>query len=339
MTDQNMIPADKVRELIEHFESKDIGIESYGILGRFRALLPTPQPTTGLLGRWATHPDYGDVMCVANEPVNDKVLVFHLHLGSGESLGALVPLSSLTFPHQATRPEDVPAGEAWLVDVEDSEESHKSIVAFKAGPDYWRTPDGVTTTICWLDGEVTLISPLTPERPVSDLQAKYDALEDKYREAQERIKTLEQASTPRTVTTLEEYAALPVGSVVSDNQNYPFSKDETVGWSRPNSTNCYMSRDLARTTRTVLRYGWGDEQPAWRIEAHNPDNFRVGEYIIDIDGDSGTVTPEWIELWDTDEDTFGARRFAPFIVFPSKDAATPEAIEEARKARDKEMEE
>ena len=143
----------------------------------------------------------------------------------------------------------------------------------------------------------------------------------------------------RTVTTLEEYAALPVGSVVSDNQNYPFSKDETVGWSRPNSTNCYMSRDLARTTRTVLRYGWGDEQPAWRIEAHNPDNFRVGEYIIDIDGDSGTVTPEWIELWDTDEDTFGARRFAPFIVFPSKDAATPEAIEEAKQARDKEMEE
>lgn len=60
MSDQT-IPAEKVRELIEYFEGKDIGIESYGILGRFRALLPTPpQPTTGLLGRWAKHDAYGD---------------------------------------------------------------------------------------------------------------------------------------------------------------------------------------------------------------------------------------------------------------------------------------
>lgn len=349
MTNQNTIPAEKVRELIEKFKEDT---KHDCIVADLRALLPAPpQPTTGLLGRWAKHPEYGDVVCGWDKPDTDgRILVRWVdENATGAANWVYAPLPSLTFPEQTTKPEDVPAGEAWLVDVNSPlRESHKSILALKAGTDFWRTSDGITTCSCWHDSEITLISPLAPERPVSDLQAKsteraldrvkakYDELESKYREAQERIKTLEQASTPRTVTTLEEYAALPVGSVVSDNQNYPFSKDETVGWSRPNSTNCYMSRDLARTTRTVLRYGWGDEQPAWRIEAHNPDNFRVGEFIIDIDGDSGTVTPEWIEMWDPDEDTFGARRFAPFIVFPSKDAATPEAIAEAKKARDKE---
>lgn len=168
MTDHNTIPADKVRELIEYFEGKAIGIESYGILGRFRALLPTPpQPTTGLLGRWAKHDAYGDVVVISDySSYNGKVWVSYTD--NDEPDGAStdhVPFDSLMFPEQATKPEDVPAGEAWLVDVEHSKESHKSIVALKYACDDWRTSDGVTNCSFWEDTEVTLISPLTPERP------------------------------------------------------------------------------------------------------------------------------------------------------------------------------
>jgi len=200
-----------------------------------------------------------------------------------------IRFSDLTFPEQATKPEEVPAGEAWLVEQLGEGEQR----AFKTDKDEWQTSSSNPLAVYNVpDDNITLISPLTPEHPGKDnLQARYDALDAKYREAVEKIKTLEQAL---------------------DNLHAMKAKWRVCGDEQP-------------------------DQPAWRIEAHNPDNFRVGEYIIDIDGDSGTVTPEWIELWDTDEDTFGARRFAPFIVFPNRDAATPEAIEEAKQARDKEM--
>ena len=91
-----------------------------------------------------------------------------------------------------------------------------------------------------------------------------------------------------------------------------------------------------RVTRTVVRYGWGDEQPAWRIE-HDAKNLRVGDYIIDCVDDYGTVEniAETGTRY-TDGNALGKQRFAPFIVFTNKDAATPEAIAEAKKARDKE---
>lgn len=287
MTDQNAIPAEKVRELAAKYDG-DMPTDAHFLLGEIkadlRALLPTQQPTTGLLGRWAKHPEHGDVVCMWDRPDPEgKMHVRWVDESFPMSTGRYyVPLSDLTFPEQATKPEDVPAGEAWLVDVEDSEESHKSIVALKYACDDWRTSDGVTNCIFWQDSEVTLLAPLTPERPgKDDLQAKYDALEDKYREAVEYIAELKPA-----------------------NLHPPFG------------------------TKT---------EPAWRIE-HSPDNLRVGEYIIDIDGDDGAVTHEWRGRWDTDGEAYGAPPFAPFIVFPSKDAATPEAILEAKKARGKEME-
>ena len=164
------IPAEKVRELAAKY-SGDVPTDPHFLLGEIkadlRALLPTQQPTTGLLGRWAKHDAYGDVLCMWDKPSRfGKMRV--AHVSEGKTSGAehwYAEFDSLTFPHQTTRPEDVQPGEAWLVDVEDSEESHKSIVALKYACDDWRTSDGVTNCSFWEDTEVTLISPLTPERP------------------------------------------------------------------------------------------------------------------------------------------------------------------------------
>jgi len=342
MTEQT-IPAEKVRELIEHFEGKDIGIESYGIIGRFRALLPAQQPTSGLLGRWAKHPEHGDVVCVWDEPMEGHITVHYRY--KDERTGTLydqVPLDSLTFPHQATKPEEVPAGEAWLVDVNATHFKAEKATGFRDEDGGWLIVHvEKESEIAWddcYDKHITLISPLTPERPrKDDLQAKYDVMEDKYREASEGIEVLSQDGTPCTVTTKAEYIALPEGSVAAQPGELDvYIKNDFGGWDRLNTTASFPNADLAGTTRTVLRYGWGDEQPAWRIE-HRSDNLCVGEYIIDIDGDDGAVTHEWRGRWDTDGDAYGAPPFAPFIVFPNKDAATPEAILEAKKARDKEM--
>lgn len=342
MTDQNMIPAEKVRELIEHFEGKDIGIESYGIIGRFRALLPAPpQPTTGLLGRWAKDSVHGDVL-VTSDCADSDGEVWVRWIDETRQIGVSglpVPLSSLTFPEQATKPEDVPAGEAWLVEQLGEGEQR----AFKTAKDEWQTSSSNPLAVYNIpDDNITLISPLTPERPLSDLQAKYDALEDKYREAQERIKTLEQPSTPRTVTTEAEYAALPEGSMIVDADDDVWRKVLSGNWIQEMSYQMLGDAKLSGTTRTVLRSGWGDEQPdqpapVWRIE-HDHKNLRAGEYIIDIDDDDGTVTKkdEKRGWWLTDSMALGNKTEAPFIVFSDKDAATTEAIAEAKRARDKE---
>lgn len=347
MTEQ-AIPAEKVREILKKLVDDGHGCPEQtlgAVEDSLRALLPAPpQPTTGLLGRWATHPEYGDVMCVANEPVNDKVLVFHLHLGSGESLGALVPLSSLTFPHQATRPADVPAGEAWRIKT-----IYGEFNAIKAPKGYFDNEDGsmYPWIVCDEGGEgvgftndITLVCPLAPERPVSDLQAKYDELEAKYREAQEKIKALEQA-TPRSVRTPEEYDALPVGSIVAEPGNSAWEKNSNGRWNLVGSERVELYPFIYDdSSRTVLRYGWGDEQheqPTWRIQ-HNLIFLYEGEYVIDSHGNEGTVD-SWSEEYDhwwLDNTGRTTTTFSPFIVFPNRDAATPEAIAEAKRVRDKE---
>lgn len=275
MTEQN-IPAEKVRELATKYDGDGSGDPERllaDLLRDLHGLSTPPQPTTGLLGRWAKHEEYGDVVCTWDRPTPEgNMHVRWVDESFPVATGRYyVPLSDLTFPEQATKPEEVPAGEAWLVDVEDSEESHKSIVALKDEHDAWRVCGELMTDFFWRDKEVTLISPLTPERPESDLQAKYDALDAKYREAVEKIKTLEQPS------------------------------------------------------------------PVWRIE-HDWLNLRVGEYVIDSDGDTGTVSEiiEHIVHFEGSGGNSTSKYYGPFIVFPNKDAATPEAIEEAKRARDKE---
>ena len=379
MNDQT-IPAEKVRELKAKYEYDTSGNPERlldDLLHDLDALLPVQQPTTGLLGRWAKHPEHGNVVCVAERPASGLVkIAFQDNCVLMSAKYATVALSDLTFPEQATKPEDVPAGEAWLVRDVDGREFN----ALKTSGTFpWRFFDGEEGGH---DGHrnhaITLIAPLTPERPGKDdegflaenerilaaysecaeaLQARYDeldkswcyldgkystlredydALEAKYREAQEKIKTLEQPSTPRIVATEAEYAALPIGSMFVDADDDVWRKVLSGNWIQEVSYQMLSDAKLSGTTRTVLRYGWGDEQPVWRIE-HNPDNLRVGEYIIDKDGDTGTVAYRFGSTeWATDGDARGTDDYAPFIVFPSKDAATPEAIEEAKQARDKE---
>lgn len=298
MTDQT-IPAEKVRELIKHFESPVVAVDNREAIRFLRALLPAPpQPTGGLLGRWAKHPEHGDVVCVWDRPDATGCMFVRWvdEKAAGDADGTnpeYVPFDSLTFPHQATKPEEVPAGEAWRVrHCEDGEFN----AVKTSGRFPWRffNPE-IEEHDGFQNHSVTLVCPLTPERPgkddlvwkygslqqayahleeeCSDLQSLYDALDAKYREAQEKIKALEQP------------------------------------------------------------------KPAWRIE-HSPDSLRRGEYIIDTDDDTGTV-----RSWDYAHDcwfvlggAFARPICAPFIAFPNKDAATPEAIAEAKKARDKEIE-
>lgn len=307
MNDQT-IPAEKVRELIEKFKEDT---KHDCIVADLRALLPAPpQPTSGLFGKWAKHPEHGDVMCIWGKPDSSGHISVHWAKKGGfnDVEGRLVLLSDLTFPHQANRPAEVQPGEAWRI--RDTEGNEFNAVKTSSG--YYTTDrSGYTWLFCdhdgnghWLkDKEVTLVCPLTPERPVSDLQAKYDELDKnwcyldtkysalrkdydeldaKYAEAQEKIKALEQA-----------------------NLHPPFG------------------------TKT---------EPAWRIE-HDHTNLRVGDYIIDREDDDGTVTKkdEKCGWWLTDSMALGSKTEAPFIVFTNRSAATPEAVAEAKKARDKEM--
>ena len=367
MTDQT-IPAEKVRELAEKYDNAPGNPDRLLVnaIADLRALLPTQQPTTGLLGRWAKHDDYGDVLCMWDKPSRfGKMRV--AHVSEGKTSGAehwYAEFDSLTFPEQTTRPEDVPAGEAWRVlHCEDGEFN----AVKTSGRFPWRffNPE-IEEHDGFQNHSVTLICPLTPERPgESDLQARYDALEQKYTELERKHFELgvelsieqqangssndwgdEQTTTPRIVATEAEYAALPIGSIVSKPdaphiRHAVFKKIRKNKWERTGDKVRMADRHMAQMELQVLRYGGGDEQPkpVWRIE-HDWRNLRVGEYIIDKNGDPVvTETKHWAgEPWYTDDLASVVPEYARFIVFPSKDAATPEAIEEAMKARDKETE-
>lgn len=79
----------------------------------------------------------------------------------------------------------------------------------------------------WSDNEVTLITPLIPARPHDN---------------------------PETVTTQEEYAQLPEGSVVAKPGEEPWVHLPHVWAQEGVATN---DMGLAGTARQVLRRGWG----------------------------------------------------------------------------------
>lgn len=236
MTEQT-IPADKVRELIEAYE----GGETNYLIDDLRALLPAPpQPTTGVFGRWAKHPKHGDVVVISNRTDNEgDVWVSHIADTAPDGAnGKLVSMSDLTFPEQATKPEEVPAGEAWLVELLGGGGEQR---AFKTAKNEWQVSYSNPPVAYDLsDGDIILISPLTPERPgKDDLQAKYDELDKswcyldtkysalrkdydeldaKYAEAQEKIKALEQPSPAWRIE--HEWWNLRVGEYMVDYEDY-----------------------------------------------------------------------------------------------------------------------
>lgn len=128
-----------------------------------RKLLGTKKPTTRLMGRWAKHSEYEDVLITSEKvgPYKRVVIVYPNGEYSDGAAEATVPFDDLVFPYQATRPEDVPIGEAWLVDVE-----NKRVAALKSDDDQWSTGvETIGTIRWWMDEEVTLVAPLVPSRP------------------------------------------------------------------------------------------------------------------------------------------------------------------------------
>ena len=348
MTEQN-IPAEKVRELKAKYEYDTSGNPERlldDLLHDLDALLPVQQPATGLLGRWAKHEEYGDVLITSDRVTENGRVCIVWKDGSGKD-GAeeeLTDVDSLTFPEQTTKPEEVPAGEAWLVDVDG--EKYNAIKTTDRFPWWFFNPE-INTHYGWGNSAITLIAPLTPERPVSDLQAKsteraldrmkakYDELEWEYKQAQAEITWLKAGNTPRIVATPErpgkddllwKYAIL--------QQDYAHLEEECSDLQTRYDALDAKYREAQEKIKTLEQ-----PSPVWRIE-HDWRNLRGDEYIIDKNGDPVvTETKHWAgEPWYTDSLASVVPEYARFIVFPNKDAATPEAIEEAMKERDKERE-
>lgn len=192
------------------------------------------KPTTNLMGRWAKHPAFGDVMILSQCP--DELNMVPIANLSNTLPGWVgdnyVDLWDLTFPEETTRPEDVPVGEAWLVNADDRYESAEGVTAFKINDTSWVTGDsnGIMETV-WENDEIELIAPLIPARPQDTDRGK----------------------SPETVTTEDEYTMLPEGSIVAFTGGNPWLKDSDGKWEdRPSSV-----PSIAYTPRQVIRRGWG----------------------------------------------------------------------------------
>lgn len=223
-----------IKELLEKSDAE--------LRAELEALLPKPAYPEHLLGVWATHPERGEVLCVDDKPdgAGDVKVYWRDERSIVGAYEEYVPVSSLTFSHQVTKPEDVPVGEAWLVNVTDGKDSGERVVALKCDVNEWHTGMGlVNDTHWWLNDKVTLVEPLVPATP---------------------------APEPEHVETEEEYNALPHGSIVVGPGMLPWIKMEG-GWTRPNTTAYWSNRELARglarglavERHEVLRKGWGNE--------------------------------------------------------------------------------
>ena len=211
------------------------------------------KPTTDLLGRWAKTPDGKDVLIIS-ESVKDNGRVWvAFHTDDEEDGAATIDycLSSLTFPEETTRPEDVPVGEAWLVNI-----GERTISAVKTLANNWYSGE-----LRFVSNEyVTLIAPLVPARPVENkpkksywsMQAEADKI---VRECWSGIEKRFDEEAPETVTTEEEYKALPDGSIVAAQSGAPYCRERST-WFCADMP--FSHRYMAGVTRTVLRKGRGE---------------------------------------------------------------------------------
>lgn len=181
-------------------------------------------PITGLLGLWATNRYGKQVLITTDRPVGGWIETAYVK-PDGATREKAEEFAHLTFPEQTTRPEDVPVGEAWLVNAQDSTHTRHGAAALKIGEDLWVSGDHLE----WTDEEVELITPLIPARP---------------------------QDTPETVTTEEEYGALPEGSVVAKNEERAWTL--MGGKWHTGTFNAASHLGMEGTTRHVLRRGWGE---------------------------------------------------------------------------------
>lgn len=185
------------------------------------------QPRDNLLGRWARHEEYGHVL-IASQHANERGVLFVACPNDGFPDGAdgrYANQRELTFPEQTTRPQDVPGGEAWLVSVSRGT-ARQPAQALKIDENLWMADaELIDDDYEWLDSDITLITPLIPARP---------------------------QDMPETVTTVEEYEALPQGSVVAESGRMPWVYLPNVWVCRDNPA---TTAEMAGTTRHVLRWG------------------------------------------------------------------------------------
>lgn len=188
------------------------------------------EPTTGLLGRWATHPEYGDVLIADDKSHNGLIQIVYLSsISRNGTYSRTVNIDTLTFPDQTTRPQDVPEGQAWIVDVHNGAARQRT-QALKIDENLWvADADLIGDDYEWIDSDVTLITPLIPARP---------------------------QDMPETVTTEDDYGALPEGSVVAKPGEEPWVHLPHV-WAQEGAATDDLV--LAGTVRHVLRYGWGTQ--------------------------------------------------------------------------------
>lgn len=186
------------------------------------------EPTTGLLGRWATHPEYGDVLIADDKSHNGLIQIVYLSsISRNGTYSRTVNIDTLTFPDQTTRPQDVPVGEAWLVNVDDGDDRRTNTPALKEWPGVWTTGENHKGARARSDNEITLITPLIPARP---------------------------QDTPETVTTEEEYESLPEGSIVALPEGSPYIHK---GYIWETEDDLADPAEMAGETRHILRRGWG----------------------------------------------------------------------------------
>ena len=197
-------------------------------------MLPKPTYPEHLFGRWAKHPEHGDVLIGDDVPIESCVVV--IVRDSEKAAGSSrkhVALSSLTFPEQTTRPGDVPVGEAWLVNVDDGTHRAERVVALKKDFDYWHTGERVVDSGEWWDNEVTLIAPLVPATPAPEPEH------------------------PATLSSVEDYETAPEGTVVAEPGKCAWTKVFDSEWRVGDIL--WTNRNMAGTERQVLRKGWGNE--------------------------------------------------------------------------------
>lgn len=186
-------------------------------------------PTSGLLGRWATSRHGKQGLIAADSPIGDWIETVYVTT-DGASCEKAEQFDSLTFPDQTTRPEDVPVGEAWLVDAHNGFDAQPHTAALKITPDLWVTPTRETADESeWHNYEITLITPLIPARP---------------------------HDTPETVFRREEYAELPVGTIVASEHGAAWQKMDEEEWVSTILPEAKRQRPDGNMEHRVLRRGW-----------------------------------------------------------------------------------
>lgn len=188
------------------------------------------KPRDRLLGRWAKHLYYGDVLIVTDKPDDDEdVYVIAPKVGANTpEFPVSVSLTDLTFCEESNSPEMADTGSIWFANVDDSETSARRIAVTKTGRDCWRSrPVGVDAVSGWRDEDVTLIAPMATVKP-------WDV---------------------KTVSTQEEYFCLPEGSIVAFPGAQPWTLFQRI-WM--NGEERKWDRELAGVSRQVLRWGWGE---------------------------------------------------------------------------------